>query len=599
MSANANAFFQIVSTLQSAGSQDQNVRVPAEEQLKQWETAPTFYSTLQVCDSSKWQERCAKEEILQGIDVIQPDEKAKIRAKLIQSLDEPDKKLATQNAVAIAKIARLDYPNDWPDLLHILMQTIQSTFSPDFPSTTPAAQDPNYVRLMQQHSLYALHQVVKTLCSKTLAPSRRMLEQLAPEIFRYISNIFYDRANHFLALADALISGSSVDWNEFEASVRIARLALKCLRRLIVHGFQAFEKVEVALTLFRSLLDYLPKYLHLRRIIQKAPGSLFHAIDTSILLIGKFYIDLQSNRLVHFVLAPGALDVVRFYWGMVEGYGGGGGQQRDDMYERFLVQGLILLKNLIKNPSFNIVSPTPNSLALREQSQHLLRTTLLTPPAITSLLRTLIVHYLPLRVCDDLETWEDDPEAFVGEEVADHWEYALRACAEKVLMDLVSENRETLCPVLVEMLQKVSEGQVGALLGESGSTTSASGTATTPAGVGPVVPGDGSGGATQQHTDPALSALLVKDAVYNACGLAANDLHDYVDFDSWFAGRLGHEAVERSVGGALSKILRRRVVWLIGRWIPIKVSKPTRAQIYPLVLSLMVPEEDMVVRLTA
>jgi hypothetical protein len=31
---------------------------------------------------------------------------------------------------------------------------------------------------IQQHCLYTLHQVIKALCSKTLAPSRKMLEEV-------------------------------------------------------------------------------------------------------------------------------------------------------------------------------------------------------------------------------------------------------------------------------------------------------------------------------------------------------------------------------------------------------------------------------------
>ena len=46
--------------------------------------------------------------------------------------------------------------------------------------------------------------------------------------------------------------------------------------------------------------------------------------------------------------------------------------------------------------------------------------------------------------------------------------------------------------------------------------------------------------------DPAnLTAILKKDAIYNAVGLAAFDLYDDIDFDSWLTSSL---SLELSVG---------------------------------------------------
>lgn len=97
---------------------------------------------------------------------IPPLEKTEIRHKLLACFAvEPDRKLAAQCAVSIAKIARMDYPNDWPDLLHSVMATVK-----DVLLNCPSAD-------LQHHALYTFHLVVKTLCSKTIASSRRMLEQ--------------------------------------------------------------------------------------------------------------------------------------------------------------------------------------------------------------------------------------------------------------------------------------------------------------------------------------------------------------------------------------------------------------------------------------
>lgn len=47
------------------------------------------------------------------------------------------------------------------------------------------------------------------------------------------------------------------------------------------------------------------------------------------------------------------------------------------------------------------------------------------------------------------------------------------------------------------------------------------------------------------------------------------------------------------------KILRRRIAWIIGHWIGVKIDKQYRNYVYQIMLQLLAPEEDMVVRLVA
>jgi hypothetical protein len=47
------------------------------------------------------------------------------------------------------------------------------------------------------------------------------------------------------------------------------------------------------------------------------------------------------------------------------------------------------------------------------------------------------------------------------------------------------------------------------------------------------------------------------------------------------------------------KILRRRIAWILGRWVTESVSADCRVTIYEILLQLMVKEEDLVVRLSA
>lgn len=93
-----------------------------------------------------------------------------------------------------------------------------------------------------------------------------------------------------------------------------------------------------------------------------------------------------------------------------------------------------------------------------------------------------------------------------------------------------------------------------------------------------------------------LNEILAKDAIYNAVGLSAFDLFDDVDFDSWFTNQL---IPELGLLGPKCRIIRRRVIWLIGNWVTVKLSKELRPQVYAACVSLMDPSVDMAIRLAA
>ena len=100
----------------------------------------------------------------------------------------------------------------------------------------------------------------------------------------------------------------------------------------------------------------------------------------------------------------------------------------------------------------------------------------------------------------------------------------------------------------------------------------------------PLLPGTGAGA-------PA-AALLLKEAVYNAAGLAACELYEYIDYDSWYSSQLLHEM---SVADPGYKIVRRRVVSLLGCWVNVKMSAELLPSLYEALLLALHPREDIVV----
>lgn len=165
----------------------------------------------------------------------------------------------------------------------------------------------------------------------------------------------------------------------------------------------------------------------------------------------------------------------------------------------------------------------------------------------------LIRIYLPLTEIE-LSNWEDDPENFFSDDIRDSWKYTLRGSAEAFFL----------------MVCKCYEPEMSQCMTELAHTV--------------------------QQMPLSLETIGFKETVYNATGLASFRLFDQIDFDYWFQTYLCKELMLK---GREMKILRRRIVWLVGRWTDVKFSTKLRPQVYAMCVELMYPQEDIVVRLTA
>ncbi|CAG8476007.1 4188_t:CDS:10 [Ambispora gerdemannii] len=479
---------------QAASQQQPELLKSAEATLKEWETAPEFHYTLLDIVYDKTIEQSirflAAIYLKNGIDkywrktaknAIRPEEKTQIKSRLLSFMDEEINQLAMQNAILISKIARLDYPKEWPDLLQNLLKIIHSTINSmgDYQS-----------QLIQKRLLLTLHLTVKALCSKTFAPDRKMLEQIAPDLLRDVGSVFFEHANRFYTLLS-----SSNDVSQITVELETSILALKCLRRLITHGFQDISEIDQA-----KAKNIFMIYSIRGNSMQDTESPIFAFIESHITLIGKLYIDLQMMHPIPFALTPRTMEILKYYWQVLVAHG--------PSYD----QGVI--KKSSYNQNSRGLDKSKITAAIKTVDDELL-----TPEFITSCAEILISRFLILMK-EDLSMWEEDPEGWVNSSEADHWEYQLRPCAEKVFMELLMQNREILSPLIIRLLENVAS------ISEENS-------------------------------------LLLKDTVYSAVGLGSHELYDVLDFDSFLVNHLVNEVGNRNPS---FKIIRRRIGWLIDEW---------------------------------
>uniref|UniRef100_A0AAR2L778 Importin-11 n=1 Tax=Pygocentrus nattereri TaxID=42514 RepID=A0AAR2L778_PYGNA len=514
----------VLQALTQATSQNTAELKPAEEQLRQWETQPGFYSVLlsifnnHLLDVNvRW---LAVLYFKNGIDrywrrvaphALSEEEKSSLRSGLITNFNEPVNQIATQIAVLIAKVARLDCPRQWPELIPVLLEKVK-------------VQD-----VLQQHrALLTFYHVTKTLASKRLAADRRLFQDLASSIYSFACSLWTHHTDTFL------LQIHCGDQQEALSSLERTLLSLKVLRKLTVHGFvEPQENMEVMVSESHLLISG-----------QVGVGSLCREkLEKTIILFTKVLLDFLEYHPFPFI--PLIQRCLEFSVSFVFTAAGDG-----LLFERFIVQCMNLIKSIVKNeayrPDKNIEDSKPEVL-----EAHKIKTAFFTHPTLTEIAKRLVSKYFLLTE-EELVMWEEDPEGFAVEETGgDSWKYSLRPCTEVLFLDIFHSYSQTLTPVLLEMMQNLQ---------------------------GP------------SNVDDMLQ-LLMKDAVYNAVGLAAYELFDSVDFDQWFNNQL---LGELQVTHNRYKLIRRRVIWLIGQWIAVKFKPELRPLLYEVILTLL-QDPDLVV----
>ncbi|KAM6944446.1 importin-11 [Lycodopsis pacificus] len=524
----------VLQALTQATSQDTAALKPAEEQLRQWETQPGFYSVLlnifnnHMLDVNvRW---LAVLYFKNGIDrywrrvaphALSEEEKTSLRAGLITNFNEPVNQIATQIAVLIAKVARLDCPRQWPELIPILLESVKG-------------QD----GLQQHRALLTFYHVTKTLASKRLAQDRRLFQDLASGIYSFACSLWSHHTDCFLQQICARDEAAAL------GSLERTLLSLKVLRKLTVFGFQEPQQNMEVMGFLNAVFERLKQFLECSR--QVGPDSTCREkLQKMIILYTKVLLDFLEYHACAFIpLIQRSLEFAVSYLFTPAGEG--------VTFERFIVQCMNLIKMIVKNdaykPSKNIDDSKPESL-----EAHKIKTAFFTQPTLTEIGRRLVSHYFLLTE-EELAMWEEDPESFAVEETGgDSWKYSLRPSAEVLFLDIFHNYNQTLIPVLLDMVQNLQ---------------------------GPTNVDDS-------------AQLLMKDSVYNAVGLAAYELFDNVDFDQWFKNQL---LGELQVGHHRYKLIRRRVIWLVGQWISVKFKSDLRPLLYEVILSLM-QDPDLVVRI--
>ncbi|KAK5134006.1 hypothetical protein LTR08_007011 [Meristemomyces frigidus] len=555
----------LVHTLRSASSSDPHQIQTGTKQLQSWERSPGFYKHLQ---SAYLDYRLPLElrylaiiQLKNGIDkywrktatnAVSKEDKAVIRSRLLDSgLHEPDDRLALQDALVIAKIARFEYPHDWPDALSAIVQTLRN-----------ASQLPP---LQLARALLILLHVVKELSTGRLQRTRQNLQAATPEIVHVLGGLYGDTVAYWQR------SVSESNGEDVTGAMRISLLAIKVLRRLLVSGYEHPNRNQDVVDLWGATQQHLNAFMQMR-----TEGNVQTLLDKNMLQLAKLHHELAREHPAAFALLPNSVELVMAYWSLAKDYGESFGSREavagavaaatlgtdgdvDDKTtaEKLALRGLLILRACVKmvhNHAQTFKYRTPEDKDEKHRATDLLRQHLLHQTLVQEIMEVVVTRFFVFRPAD-LREWAEEPEEWEKREEGDgeDWEFSIRSCSEKLFLDLAINYKDVLVQPLLQVFYSVA--------------------------------------------NTANEDVLFKDSVYTAIGLAAPVVHEQLDFDAFIRDVLVAEVQKQKPG---FNILRRRAAILLGQWISVKTTE--RQLVYQIFQHLLGKDDalnDQVVRVTA
>lgn len=499
--------------------------------------------------------------------------KERIRANLLRVLHEPDRAVAVQAAVAIGKLARTDYPSEWPDLVPTLQAAIESSGAAIHDAaeagTFAHSAPPTRVLLIAADVLRQCLKEFETV--RVLSGKMRMAElarTLLPALQPVLERLFEDT----FAAADAQVWAAQPGTVE---RVRASHLLLKVLHRLAMadNGIIASKVSEVArpnlaFTFFACTPPQLACVLQRRTQLLGHDAMLDTALTKHMMAYAKLHLALVTQLHSRVATWPAWVDVVEWYWNTLRSAAQSNSValSRDDddvtiMYPyRWIVLSLLLLRTSLSH--WKRERPAKSCFSGAEGAVVELQVT-----------DTLLSTYLRLTP-SDLERWQDAPETFAVEEAQGDAFLDIRPAAEQLLITLSDYSTRPdarQAPSVAEHVWAQFEASA--------------------------------------QWPTTLDGAIARDALYTALGLCRDRLDSELNEEAHSTNeRMAHAIRDRFLPeaameglGAPWLIVRRRIAWILWEWSEY-VWVPVRPTAYAVLVQLLthVPgRTDVAVQLAA
>ncbi|CUM63043.1 uncharacterized protein PRCAT00000606001 [Priceomyces carsonii] len=433
----------LVNVINVANGSERNLdQKRAESQLKLWESERGYHYLLQdvyLAVDLPLQVRwlaiiCFKN----GIDkywrssrpnAISREEKVQIRSRIFQLLHEQSGQLTMQNAHAVARMVRFDFPTEYPSLFDDISRILDDLIF----------KENDLVSV--NNLLIILNQIIKTLALIRIGRAKHAMQSKSPVIVSILIRSYLKFFREWTSRLDLSL-------------MEICYLCLKTLRRIIPEGFEYPHKNQDVVEFFKISVE------HLQFLVSEHEKYSSDLLERYVKCYGKLYFNLINNNPTSFVLFPCAKDIILTFLTLLDQTAETvyNNNEENDFWEALALKGFLILKKIVSY-IFKRGTITLKERNIKEDVNAAVRTLsddVFTSQTIQHLCDLIINWYLRLRP-SDLESWLLEPEEWTNEELSSSWEYQIRPCAENFYQDLISFLKEDISPFI---LSKISNGLI-------------------------------------------------------------------------------------------------------------------------------------------
>lgn len=333
-------------------------------------------------------------------------------------------------------------------------------------SSLRAAAQPGSNPLQLPRTLVILLQIIKELSTARMQRVRISLQSVAPEIFRLLGSIYVEKFNSWNALLE---QGRTGDVSLLEL-LEQTLTSSKVLRRLIVAGFEHPHRDKDVQGFWELSHAQFTKLFTFLESASNMSSQVISFIGKHLVQLSKLHVEMAKTHPASFGLLPNCVPLVKSYWTIVSKLGemyeaesnlqsSQAGTSEDSDQKVFIdklgLKALLLIRACAKlafYPQHTFRLQKPEEKEERNKSVELVKAQLFTQEFAVMIMELLVSKFFRLRQ-SDFQEWEEEPEEWEKKEdtISEAWEFSIRACSEKLFLDLIIHFKELLIPQLLNV----------------------------------------------------------------------------------------------------------------------------------------------------
>lgn len=308
-----------------------------------------------------------------------------------------------------------------------------------------------------------LLQIIKELSTARMQRVRASLQSVSPEIFQLLGGIYVEKVNAW----SALLEHSRLDDASLPDLLEQTLMSLKVIRRLVIAGFEHPNRDKDVQGFWTLSHSQFAKFFGFSETITNPP-RINTLIKKHLLQFAKLHVEMAKVHPAAFALLPDCVSLVKSYWTVVsrlgEVYDAEASQNRQNtegeedeknVIEILGLKSLLLIRACAKmafNPAHSFKYQQPEDKEEKKNAVELIKSQLFTQDFVIMVMELIVSKFLRLRQTD-FQEWEEEPEEWERKEdtMSEAWEFSVRPCSEKLLLDLIIHFKPLLVPQLLNV----------------------------------------------------------------------------------------------------------------------------------------------------